>query len=90
MMAGGALALGGCLNGQGCCNANPDPCCGITDTSSPFLKMECNQEEACLADGGSYVRGYQTSVERDAAVVPGHCDHPDGGADASPGDGGGD
>jgi hypothetical protein len=89
-MAGGALVLCGCLNGQGCCNANPDPCCGITDMSSPFLKMECSQAEACRADGGHYFSGYQTSAAPDATIVPGHCQYLDGGADASPGDGGAD
>jgi hypothetical protein len=52
MLAGGALAIGGCSSGVPCGNGNPDPClCGRPD-EDPVAKMQCEQKKACVAEGG--------------------------------------
>ena len=38
------MTMSGCAGG--CCNANPDPCCGAPTSAA------CTEEKACLADGG--------------------------------------
>jgi hypothetical protein len=77
LRTGGALALGGCLNGQACCNANPDPCCGLTDDSATWVKMECAGEQACAADGGIWHNGWSTG--QPDGDVPGFCASADAG-----------
>jgi hypothetical protein len=52
LLAGGSLALPGCVPGCGqVCNANPDPCC--QDKHS----QNCADSQACLSKGESY--GYE-------------------------------
>jgi hypothetical protein len=54
MLAGGALAIGGCSSGSPCVNASSDPCiCGRPD-EDPVAKMQCEQKKACVADGGTW------------------------------------
>jgi hypothetical protein len=48
IIAGGTLALTDC---QGCCNANPDPCCWAPEGA------ECKTKEACEAMGQGFTHG---------------------------------
>lgn len=33
--------MAGCLPGTGCCNANPDPCCGAPQSEECHVKQAC-------------------------------------------------
>ena len=77
LLAGGALVVGGCSNGGSgvsvpCGNANPDPCiCGRPEVDS-LAKMQCDQKQACEADGGIW-DGYLPPDAAPGTVVTQRC-----------------
>ena len=84
VLAGGTLAVAGCgpTNGSGptnampCGNANPDPCiCGRPD-SDLAAKQQCEQEQACQADGGQWSAFTLTSADGAVIQAP-HCEPKD-------------
>jgi hypothetical protein len=81
LLAGGALAIGGCPLIP-CGNANPDPCiCGRPDEDQT-AKMHCDQKRACEADGGTW-DPYQVTDGRGGVISEPHCKSgSDGGLDS--------
>jgi hypothetical protein len=75
------------LDGAGCCNANPDPCCAHQFCGGP-LTPECSAELACQADGGTY--DYVDVPQPDGSYAPIGCvlPGPDAAPDSGPPDGG--